>query len=149
MNIRDAVDQAGRLIEGIHRQTRDLFIGSSDTAEPAPGKLWDKATSALEKALVVYDRKDSPDTPESSWIPGRTIKDSCRKDLDSIFERSWLCSRPAEPPATDAFAISRLTIRQLRSTQRLGSRLGKTKVHCINCLLRRKGPIKNNAASDL
>jgi hypothetical protein len=86
MNVRDAVDQAGRLIEGIHRQTRNLFEQNSDTEEPTAGELWSKASPALEKALDIYDRKESPDTPESSWIPGRTTKSSCQEDLDSILD---------------------------------------------------------------
>jgi hypothetical protein len=86
MNVRDAVDQAGRLIEGVHRQTRNLLGRNSDTEEPTAGELWTKASSALEKALDIYDRKESPNTPESSWIPGRTTKSSCQEDLDSILD---------------------------------------------------------------
>lgn len=86
MNVRDAVDQAGRLIDGVHRQTRNLFRRNSDTEEPTAGELWTKAAPALEKALDIYDCKESPETPESSWIPGRTTKSSCQEDLNSILD---------------------------------------------------------------
>lgn len=86
MNIQGVVDQAGRLIDGVHRQTRNLFGRNPDTEEPSAGELWMKASPALEKALDIYDRKEAPDTPESSWIPGRTTKSSCQQDLDSILD---------------------------------------------------------------
>ena len=86
MNVRDAVDQAGRLIEGVHRHTRILLGRNSDTEEPTSGELWTKASPSLEKALDIYDRKESVDTPESSWIPGRTTKSRCQQDLDSILD---------------------------------------------------------------
>jgi hypothetical protein len=86
LNIQGVFDQTGRLIEDVHRQARDYLASNSDTEEPTAGQLWNKASPGLEKALAVYDTKESPDTPDSSWIPGRTTKASCEKDLDSILD---------------------------------------------------------------
>jgi hypothetical protein len=86
MNIQGALGRAGRLLEGAEHQARDLFGRNSETEEPTAGELWTKASPALEKALDIYGRKESPDTPESSWIPGRTTKSSCQQDLDSILD---------------------------------------------------------------
>ena len=38
MNVQSAVDQAGRLIEGVQRQARDLLVRNSDTEEPTAGE---------------------------------------------------------------------------------------------------------------
>ena len=80
------MDQAGRLIEDFHRQARSRFVGNSGIEERTAGELWDEATPELEKALAVYDKKESLDTPASTWIPFRDSKDSCQKDLDKILD---------------------------------------------------------------
>jgi hypothetical protein len=50
------------------------------------GEIWDKTSPGLEKALAVYDKKEMPETQESSWIAGRTTKVSCQRDLDAILD---------------------------------------------------------------
>jgi hypothetical protein len=79
MSIQSAVDQAGRVFGDLHRQTRNLLANKSSTDEPAPSELWDKVSPQLEKALAIYERKESPDTRESSWIPGRTRGKAARR----------------------------------------------------------------------
>ncbi len=86
MNVQSAVDQAGRLIEGVQRQARDLLVRNSDTEEPTAGELWEKASPPLEKALAIYDRKESEDTPESTWIPWRETKKRCQQDIEDILD---------------------------------------------------------------
>jgi hypothetical protein len=90
MNVQSGVDQAGRLIEDLHRQASAYFAGNSDIEEPAPGELWERAVPDLEKALAILDKKESPDTPEFSWNPlrkARTILD--KKDSPEAPEYSW------------------------------------------------------------
>ncbi len=86
MNIQSAVDQAGRVLGDLHRQTRNLLANNSSTDEPTAGELWDKVSPQLEKALAIYERKESPDTPESSRIPGRTTKKSCQEDFEELLD---------------------------------------------------------------
>jgi hypothetical protein len=76
----------GRWIEDFQRHIRDNWTGNSDPEEPTVGDLWEKASPELEKALAIYNRKELPDTPASSWIPGRTTKASCQRDLDAILD---------------------------------------------------------------
>ncbi len=86
MTLQSAVDQAGRVLGDLHRQTRNLLANNSSTEEPTAGELWEKVSPQLEKALAIYERKESPDTPESSWIPGRTTRNSCREDFEKILD---------------------------------------------------------------
>ena len=86
MNLRGVVDQTERLIESAQRQARDLLAADSELEEPSAGALWEKATPKLEKALEVYNQKNSDNTPESSWVPGRKTKATCQSDLESILE---------------------------------------------------------------
>lgn len=86
MNVQSGVDLAGRLMEDVHRQARAYFAGNSGIEEPAASDLWDKASPGLEKALAIYDLKESADTPASTWVPFRTTKESCQKDLDTILD---------------------------------------------------------------
>ena len=69
MNFQSGVDQAGRLFVDLHRQARAYFSGNSDTEEPTAGDIWEKASPDLEKALAIYDKKESPDTRASTWVP--------------------------------------------------------------------------------
>lgn len=80
------VDGAGRFVEGVQRQARALFVRDPEIEEPTAAELWRDASSKLEKALVIYDRRESPDTLPSSWVPGRTTKESCQKDLETILD---------------------------------------------------------------
>lgn len=86
MNVQSGVDQAGRLIEDAHRQALAYFAKNSSIEEPGVGDLWERTASDLEKALAIYDKKESPDTPSSTWIPFRTSKEICQKDLDTILD---------------------------------------------------------------
>lgn len=86
MNVQSGVDQAGRLIEDVHRQARAYFARNSSIEEPGVGDLWEKTAPELEKALAIYDKKESAETPSSTWIPFRTSKESCQKDLDTILD---------------------------------------------------------------
>lgn len=86
MNVQSCVEQAGHLIEGLHRQASDYFVGNSDIEEPTAGDLWEKAVPDLEKALAVYDKKESPDIPDRTWVPFRESKEGCQKDLDKILD---------------------------------------------------------------
>ena len=71
------------MIEDVHRQAWAYFVGNSDIEEPTAGDLWEKAPPSLEKALAIYDRQQAGDTPTSTWIPFRTTKESCKKDLET------------------------------------------------------------------
>ncbi len=72
------------MIEGVQRQTRILLSKNSDTEEPTTGDLWKDVSPALEKALAVYDRQESPETPEQTWVPWRETKKSCQQDIEEI-----------------------------------------------------------------
>jgi hypothetical protein len=86
MNVQSVVDQAGRLIEDVQRQAREFLSRGSATEAPTVGVLWEKASPVLDRALAVYDQKESPDTPESSWNPLRTTKRSCQEEIDDILD---------------------------------------------------------------
>jgi hypothetical protein len=86
MNVQDALTYAGRLIEDVHRQTRDYLADGSETDEPTAGALWVKASPDLDKALAVYDKMESPNTPESTWNPFAESKATCKEDLDKILD---------------------------------------------------------------
>ena len=109
MNVQSGVDQAGRLIEDLHRQASAYFAGNSEIEEPTAGDLWEKAVPDLEKALAILDKKESKDTPEFSWNPLRKAlaifgekespdapeyswnpllrsKAGCQKDLDKVLD---------------------------------------------------------------
>jgi hypothetical protein len=75
-----------RWVDGLQRRMRDYKDRGSEPPEPSVGELWEKTSPELEKALAIYNRKESPDTPESSWIPGRTTKAGCQRDLDAILD---------------------------------------------------------------
>lgn len=80
------VEQAERVAEVVRRQARALFAPNLDNEEPTAADLWRKASPNLEKALAIYDRGEATDTPESSWVPWRTSKESCQKDLGTILD---------------------------------------------------------------
>jgi hypothetical protein len=86
MNVQGVADQAGRLIENAQRQARDFFADRPGTEEPTTGEIWEKASTQLEKALAIYDRKESEVTPESSWVPWRETKKSCQQDIEEILD---------------------------------------------------------------
>ncbi len=86
MNFQSGVDQAGRLIEDVNRQARAYFAKNSSIEELGAGDLWEKTASELEKALAIYDKKESTETPLSTWIPFRSSKLGCQKDLDTILD---------------------------------------------------------------
>jgi hypothetical protein len=86
MNIQSSMEQAGRLFGDTYRQARAYLSGNSDIEEPTAGNLWEKASPDLERSLAVYDKKESPDTPESTWIPLRTTKETCQKDIETILD---------------------------------------------------------------
>jgi hypothetical protein len=86
MDVQGAVNQAGRLIADARRQARDFLARDSEIEEPMAGELWRKVSPSLEKALAVYDRKESPDTPQSRRLPFGETKASCQKDLDVILD---------------------------------------------------------------
>lgn len=86
MDIQTAADQAGRLIGHVYRQARDSRVGSSDMEEPTAGAIWEKAAPDLDKALAVFDQKESPSTPDSAWNPFADTKQSCQKDLETILD---------------------------------------------------------------
>jgi hypothetical protein len=86
MNVQSGVEQAGSLIESLHRQASAYFAGNSDIEEPTAGDFWEKAVPDLEKALAVYDKMESPSTPDRTWIPFRESKEGCQKDLDKILD---------------------------------------------------------------
>lgn len=86
MNIQNTVDQAGRLLGDLHRQTHDFLSNNTAIEEPKAGELWERVSPQLEKALAIYERKESPDIPESSWIPGRTTKKSCQENFEGILD---------------------------------------------------------------
>jgi hypothetical protein len=67
---------------------RPVFISQAirDIEEPAASDLWGKAYPGLEKTLAICDLKESADMPTSTWVPFRTTKESCQKDLDSILD---------------------------------------------------------------
>jgi hypothetical protein len=86
MNVQSSVEQAGRLIGNLTSQARAYLSGDSDIEEPTAGELWEKASPDLEKALAIYDKKESQDTPASTWIPLRTTTESCQKDIETILD---------------------------------------------------------------
>jgi hypothetical protein len=86
MNVQSAVDEASRLFGDTYGHARAFLSGSSDIEEPTVGVLWEKASPDLEKALTIYDRKESPDLPASTWIPLRRTKESCQKDIETILD---------------------------------------------------------------
>jgi hypothetical protein len=86
MNVQSVAGQAGRLIEDVHRQARSHFVGNSKIQEWTAGELWQETSPELERALAVYERKESADTPESTWIPFRNSKAGCQKDLDKTLD---------------------------------------------------------------
>ena len=86
MNVQSSVEQVGRLFGDLQSQARAYLSGESDIEEPTAGHLWDKASTDLEKALAIYDKKESQDTPDSTWIPLRTTKESCQKDIETILD---------------------------------------------------------------
>jgi hypothetical protein len=75
-----------RCVDEFQRRVRDYRAGSSEPKEASAGELWEQVSPELEKALAIYNRKESPDTPESSWIPGRTTKAGCQRDLGVILD---------------------------------------------------------------
>ena len=75
-----------RWVDDFQRRVRDYRAGSSEPNEPSAGELWEQVSPELEKALAIYNRKESPDTPELSWIPGRTTKAGCQRDLEAILD---------------------------------------------------------------
>lgn len=83
INVQSGVDQAGRLIKDVHRQARAYFAGNSEIDEPTAGDLWEKASPGLERALAIYEKKESPNTPSSKWIPVGTTKKTCQKDIET------------------------------------------------------------------
>jgi hypothetical protein len=86
MNILDVKDQATRLIDNAYRQSKDYLTDSSKTEELPIGALWDKASPHLDKALAVYDKRDSTSIPDSTWNPFGESKESCQKELDAILD---------------------------------------------------------------
>lgn len=86
MNVQNVVGQAGRFIDGLQDRARELLARETETEEPPIGALWEKLSPGLEKTLSVYDRKESPDTPQSSWIPGHITKESCQRNLEDILD---------------------------------------------------------------
>lgn len=85
MSLATALD-VRRWVDDFQRRVRDYWAGSSEPQKPSVGELWEQVSPELEKALAIYNRKESPDTPESSWIPGRTTKAGCQRDLDAILD---------------------------------------------------------------
>jgi hypothetical protein len=86
MNVQSAVDQPRRVLEDLHRQAQKYLASNADTGEPTAGELWGKVSPKLNDALAIYERKESPETPDSSRIPGRTTKESCQNELDEILD---------------------------------------------------------------
>src|ERR1035438_5222487 len=86
MNVQSSVEQAGRLFGDMQRQARAYLSGNSEIEEPTAGALWDKASPDLEKALAIYDKKESQDIPGSTWIPFRTTQESCQRDIEAILD---------------------------------------------------------------
>lgn len=80
------LEKAARLAKGVRRGARALFDRRPDIEEPTAAELWREASPMLEKALAIYDRKERADTLQSSWVPGRTTKKSCQKDLETILD---------------------------------------------------------------
>ena len=70
----------------MQRQARAYLSGNSEIEEPTAGALWDKASPDLEKALAIYDKKESQDIPGSTWIPFRTTQESCQRDIEAILD---------------------------------------------------------------
>jgi hypothetical protein len=73
VNVQSGVEQAGRLFGDLHRQARAYLSSNSDIEEPTAGDLWEQASPDLEKALAIYDKKESADTPASTWIPRNRV----------------------------------------------------------------------------
>lgn len=86
MNVQGVVDQAGRWIEGAQRKALNLLDHNADTDEPCVGELWKRVSPQFEKALAIYDRRESESTPESSWIPFRETRKSCQQDMEDILD---------------------------------------------------------------
>jgi hypothetical protein len=86
MNVQGIADQAGRLIEGVQRRARDLLERDLGTREPVTGAIWEKASPQLEKALAIYDHKESEEMPDKSWVPWRETKKDCQLDLEEILD---------------------------------------------------------------
>lgn len=84
INIPDALNKTRRWIGN---ETRKYLTDTSEINEPTAGALWSKISPDLEKALTIYDMKESPSTPDSTWIPLRESKASCQRDLDKILDK--------------------------------------------------------------
>lgn len=85
MSLPSALD-VRRWADDFKRSVRDYRAGGSDPREPSAGESCGQVSPELEKALAIYNRKESPYTPESSWIPGRTTKAGCQRDLGAILD---------------------------------------------------------------
>jgi hypothetical protein len=85
MSLANALD-VRRWVDDFQRCVRDYRVGSSEPEETPVGELWEQVSPELGKALAIYNKKESPDTPESSWFPGRTTKAGCQRDLDTILD---------------------------------------------------------------
>ena len=86
MNVQSAVDGARRVLEDLHRQAQKYLTNNCHTEEPTAGELWEKVSPKLNDALAIYERKESPQTPDSSRIPVRTTKQTCQNELDEILD---------------------------------------------------------------
>ncbi len=90
MNVQSGVDQASRLFGDTYRQARAYFTGNSEIEEPTSGELWEKAVPGLDKALAIFDKKESPDAPELSWNPLRkALTIFAKTDSSETQDYSW------------------------------------------------------------
>lgn len=85
MSLANALD-VRRWVDDFQRSVRDYRVESSEPQEPPVGKLWEQLSPELGKALAIYNRKESLDTPDSSWFPGRTTRAGCQRELESILD---------------------------------------------------------------
>jgi hypothetical protein len=99
MSLQGVVDQTERLIEAAKRQARDVLNADAEIEEPNAGELWKKTSPQLEKALAIYAREESEDTPQSSWIPFVKRRKAVMK-IWNIFS--------SQAPAYGRFAFSSL-----------------------------------------
>ena len=70
----------------VGRGASALLRRTAEVREPSTEEVCRGTLPKLEKALAVYDRLESADVPESSWVPGRTTRRTCQDDLDTILD---------------------------------------------------------------
>jgi hypothetical protein len=97
------------MIADVSRQARVYFGNGSSTEEPTVGSLWKHTIPDLEKGLAVYDKQESPSTPEAHWnslagclVQGTLVKGTPETDRVCRSQGPHLLSGRSARPRFDA-----------------------------------------------